>query len=205
MRNQALITPKDGSPDTLSEDLQALAAEIAKDLVPPEMIIGQWGLSEAEFAALLSAPEFDALLRIERAKWYSPENTNERVRAKSLMGVEDGMLAMSEIIKDRDAGPIARIKAFSELVRTGGADNAGIAKAKASGGAGAGSGERFSISIHLGTAADGSQEIHLGGHSLGDLDGEATEAGEAGSVVGLADEVDGTDIVSEVHEGLSGW
>ena len=134
----------------LVEEMQDLAQDVAKELVPVKQILESRGLTEEEYSRIKAIPEYKDILQEEKAKWLSPENTNERIKAKGRYVVEDGMLSMSAIMKDPNVNPMVRIKAYSEIIRVAGADNAAVAKSAAAGGGGGDAREGISISINIG-------------------------------------------------------
>ena len=161
--------------------LAQLALELATGLYPPTDVLRNHGVTKVEAKALLGDPQFRSMVNEYRKLWNSPLNATERVRLKSAVAVEDGLIELYALYQDVKAHPQSRLEAFKQLVTL--SDLAPKPNAVATG-------ERFHLTINL-PAVGGGQEA-----KTITIDAEtpaALLAGSAGSTVGTA----GADPTSE--------
>ena len=104
------------NPALLEDNRAALAAELATRLLPVSEIMARHGLNTAQLRAHIADPQFKNMVKTFRQEWESPLSARERVKLKSAMAVEDGLVELYHIFKDNDLAPAARIEAFKQLV-----------------------------------------------------------------------------------------
>jgi hypothetical protein len=102
--------------NTLDTPHAALAAELATKLLPLPEIIKRYDLTPAQLKDLLRDQQFRHMVNEFRREWHSPLSARERVRLKSSLAVEDGLIELYRIFKDLDYTPSARLDAFKQLV-----------------------------------------------------------------------------------------
>lgn len=124
-----------------ASDHASLAAELATKLLPVPEVMARHGLDAAEMQRLLADPQFKNMISEFRRDWEAPMSARERVRLKSALAVEDGLVTLYAIFKDIDLTPTARIDAFKQLV---GLAEMGPKKD------GAESGPAFNLTLNLG-------------------------------------------------------
>jgi hypothetical protein len=144
----------------LTDDRAALAAELATRLLPVPEVMKRYNMTTAELTTLLADSQFKNMVRDFRREWESPMSARERVKLKSSLAVEDGIVELYRIFKDLDTVPAARIDAFKQLV--------GLADMQPKK-EGAEAGPAFSLTLNLGgTDEDISKTITI------DADADAT-------------------------------
>lgn len=134
------------SPSNSDLDLVRLAREIAMDILPIEMILKQYDISDETWAKLQLNTKFMVLLGGEVEAWSSASNTYERVKLKSASMLEEWLPCLMTRMSDDDEALPAVIEAGKMLARIAGLGNsdqpAGV------------TGERFVINISMGPKAD---------------------------------------------------
>ena len=118
-----------------------LAMELAIDISEVEVILDRYSITAADLRAKLGNPQFRAMVKDFKAVWNSDLSTKERIRVKSQVLVEDGLLDLHGIFKDDSISATARIDAFKTLSR--------VATTDAPDKEGAAAGERVQISINI--------------------------------------------------------
>jgi hypothetical protein len=93
-----------------------LALELATGLYPAADIFKAHGISGTDAKLMLADPQFRAMVGDYRKLWNSPLNATERVRIKSAVMVEDGLLELHAIFHDVTLAPQARLDAFKQAV-----------------------------------------------------------------------------------------
>ncbi len=101
-------------PDDLST--AALAAELATRLYPVADTLKRFGLTADQLKHLMQDPQFRHQITEYRREWESPLSARERVRMKSALAVEDGLVELYRLYHDVTANPQARLDAFKQLV-----------------------------------------------------------------------------------------
>jgi hypothetical protein len=94
-----------------------LALQVATKLYSTQDILKQFNLSPQEYKTILQDPVFQKKYREAKELWNSDTNALERIRAKSTMAVEDGLLTLVKIFKDQDLNANARLDAFEKLIK----------------------------------------------------------------------------------------
>ncbi len=125
-------------PDDLST--AALAAELATRLYPVADTLKRFGLTADQLKHLMQDPQFRHQITEYRREWESPLSARERVRMKSALAVEDGLVELYRLYRDVTANPQARLDAFKQLVNL--ADMQPKANAQAEG-------SKFTLNITL--------------------------------------------------------
>lgn len=129
---------------TASTPTAQLALELATHLYEPVDVFRNHGLSKEDAKALLEDPQFRSMVREYRKLWNSPMNATERVRLKSAVMVEDGLLELHRIFHDQTLVPAVRLDAFKQAV--GLSDLSPKQNAVSTG-------ERFSLTINMPSAS----------------------------------------------------
>ncbi len=101
-------------PDDLST--AALAAELATRLYPVADTLKRFNLTADQLKHLMQDPQFRHQITEYRREWESPLSARERVRMKSALAVEDGLVELYRLYHDVTAHPQARLDAFKQLV-----------------------------------------------------------------------------------------
>ena len=96
--------------------MSSLAAELATGLLPTDEILERHGCTEEQLKELLTDHQFVSQLREYKKSWNGPLSARERVRMKSALAVEDGLVALYQIFQDNDLAPAARIDAYKQLI-----------------------------------------------------------------------------------------
>ncbi len=94
----------------------ALAAELATRLYPVADTLKRFGLTADQLKHLMTDPQFRHQITEYRREWDSPLSARERVKMKSALAVEDGLVELYRLYHDVSAHPQARLDAFKQLV-----------------------------------------------------------------------------------------
>ncbi len=94
----------------------ALAAELATRLYPVADTLRRYSITKAQLQHLMQDPQFRHQITEYRREWESPLSARERVRMKSALAVEDGLVELYRLYHDVSAHPQARLDAFKQLV-----------------------------------------------------------------------------------------
>tara|TARA_R110000772_G_scaffold51809_4_gene118867 strand:+ start:560 stop:1018 length:459 start_codon:yes stop_codon:yes gene_type:complete len=94
----------------------SLAAELATKLHPVKEILARHNVTSSELLVLMTDSQFKHMIREYRREWNSPLSARERVRMKSSLAVEDGLVELYRVFQDKDIQPNARMDAFKQLV-----------------------------------------------------------------------------------------
>jgi hypothetical protein len=127
----------------LTNDRAAFAAELATQLLPVPEVLKRFNTTSAELVSLLEDPQFKHMVQEYRREYNAPLNARERVKLKTSLAVEDGILTLYQMFRDEELGVNARIDAFKQLV--GLADMGPKKEGEAQGPA-------FSLTLNLGGA-----------------------------------------------------
>ena len=130
----------------LEDKLPPLARELAMGIYEVEAILERYGLSWDEYARVAALPRFQKLLETTTLEWGSTLNTRERIKVKSLAGVEDGLADLFKAAKDPKETLISRVEALKQARLL-----AGLGAAEGDG-AGASAAEKFTLTINVGGA-----------------------------------------------------
>jgi hypothetical protein len=122
--------------------LAQLALELATGLFDAVQVFRNHGVSKDDAKALMHDPQFRSMLVGYRKLWHSPMNATERVRLKSAVAVEDGLLELHRLYHDVTLAPQARLDAFKQLVQL-----SDLAPRPTNAGS---DGPRFSLTLNLG-------------------------------------------------------
>ena len=139
----SLPVPEYGGEKAISQTDGRLAWELAADIADVPTLLSRYGISLADFKNKLKDPMFRQAIREAKSIWKSDLNTQQRVRVKAALLVEDSLLDVFAIVKSESQPAAARLEAFEKLVKT--ADLAPKAGSKDQSNAGA-----FKINIILG-------------------------------------------------------
>lgn len=134
-----------GPPHNLAQKITGnLAKDLASRLVPVSDILQRYQLSELELRTLLEYGPFQTMLREAQAEWESSASTPERIRAKSLLALEQTIEDICEIAMNKKAAAANRLDAAKLLH-----DITGLRKASEVPGQGAPI-ERFQLVLNIG-------------------------------------------------------
>lgn len=128
--------------DVTHSDISAeLITELAMQIVPPKEVFARYGYSDTQAATLLASPHFQTALKAAHEEWQAATNTEERVRLKSLIALEEMLPHQFAMGVDPDVSPAVRNETAKFFRQT-----AGLDRREADGGSGAG----FSITMNFG-------------------------------------------------------
>ena len=92
-----------------------LAQELAANLLTPEEIAQQFNITTGQLKKIIANPQFRQLYKDAKASWAGGLNSRERTQFKADCIVEDGLLAMVNILNDPDSKS-AQLEAFKQVV-----------------------------------------------------------------------------------------
>jgi hypothetical protein len=134
--------------DVTGLDLNSLAEELAAGLRPKGDVWRSYGIVTAEDArALLELPVFDAMVREAHARWNGRSNVRERIKSKTLIGIEQYLPEMFDEANNVVRPLHHRVQMWKWLGALAGLD----AEAAAAGGGGGGGGVQITIDLSGGT------------------------------------------------------
>lgn len=118
-------------PQSVYDDakLVKLAREIAMGMKELSDILENHGLTQAQLDALMTAPNFRALLSSEVEAWASAMNTQERIKVKSGAMLEEFLPELYSRLNDRNEPMMAKIKAMELISKIAGFGERDIAPA----------------------------------------------------------------------------
>jgi len=122
-----------------------LAVELAVQISELPDILRRHSMTRDDLRTKLRDPGFRNMVKEAKRVWQSDLSVKERIRLKSQVLVEDSLLDIYEMMRDRNNTPPARLDAFKQLTRVATVDSP---DAKA-----ANLGERVQININLGDKA----------------------------------------------------
>lgn len=130
--------------DNQVTDLQIIkiARAIARDLVPLEEVLKQYGMDQNQWEQVRNAPHFQRVLTSALEEWNSAANTAERVKLKSLYLVEEALPEMYARAHDPREPLNHKVEVIKTIARFAGLGG-GVSDAVAAG-------EKFSVTINLG-------------------------------------------------------
>ena len=120
-----------------------LAAELAMQLAPTADILDRYGISVDDLKFKLSNTQFRQMYQETKRTWESGLSSEERIKLKARMLVEDSLLRVFALIHSEDTPSTARIEAFKQLTKV-----AGVDQQQKTGDAG----NRVSITLNIGKA-----------------------------------------------------
>ena len=92
-----------------------MVQELAAKIQEPAAILDRYGLSEADFQLIAATPQFRQAYKEAKAFWESDANTKDRIVRKAQVLVEDALVELYTIFKDRDVHPATRIQAIDRI------------------------------------------------------------------------------------------
>lgn len=124
------------------EDISgSLVTELAMRIESPSEVFARHGYSEEQAAELLASSYFQAALKSAHEEWRSASNTEERVRLKSLIALEEMLPHQYAMGIDPDVSPAVRNETAKFFRQTAGMDKRD---------ADVGSGNLFSLTMNFG-------------------------------------------------------
>lgn len=120
--------------------LQRVARAIAMDIDELDTILRNESLSPEQMQSILGMDYFRKLLAQEQAAWNAIENTEDRIRFKSLAIVEQSLDEFYARMHDKDESLLHKTDALKTIAKFAGV---GVT-------IDGGSAERFSVTINLG-------------------------------------------------------
>jgi hypothetical protein len=93
----------------------SLALEVAHDLREVSDILSAHGITEAEFELIRKSPQFVEMVNTLRAEWASLKSTQQRIRAKAQLALEEGIIQLHSMLVSPQMNPVARVAAAKEL------------------------------------------------------------------------------------------
>lgn len=127
-----------------SLNLEALAQDMARQLLTPDQILQKHEISASQLRQLLSNDGFLKQVGDHARMWSADESVDERTRIKAKMAEEDALAEMHHIVKNPIAAPADRISAFKAIQQSAGTPKQG----KDQGGPSSG-GSQVNIQINL--------------------------------------------------------
>lgn len=110
------------APPALNSHDARLAVELAIQISDLPTICKRYGVSTDELKKKLKDPMFRGAVKEAKRQWSADLNAKERIRVKSQLLVEDTILDVFSIIKDRDQATPARLDAFKSLTKISGVE-----------------------------------------------------------------------------------
>jgi len=92
-----------------------LAYDLATGLYEPDDLVAKYEVSKAQFKRILKDSHFRRMYAEAKTLWNGSQNTQERIRQKSALLLEDSILPLYSIIHNATLAPAARIDAFAKL------------------------------------------------------------------------------------------
>ena len=123
----------------------ALITELAMQITSPTEVVARYGYSDAQAAELLSSSHFQAALKAAHEEWQAAKNTEERVRLKSLIALEEMLPHQFAMGVDPDVSPAVRNETAKFFRATAGLDTRD---------AEVGTGSALSITMNVGGAQE---------------------------------------------------
>lgn len=96
----------------LEDKLPILARELVMGIYEVEDVLKRYGVSWDEFDRIRELPRFQKLVEQITVEWGSTMNTRERIKFKSLAGLEDGLPDLFRAAKDSRETLASRVEAF---------------------------------------------------------------------------------------------
>ena len=138
-----------------------LAFELAAELSTIDDILERYDITKTELKKKLKNEGFSQMYKEFKGVWKSDLSVKERIRIKSMVLVEDSLLAVHEMVHNHDNSLGARMDAFKSLAKVATVDAPDKDQAAV--------GERINISINIpgaekpityeGEVIDGGKEI----------------------------------------------
>jgi hypothetical protein len=101
--------------------ISRLARDIARDIVPVTDILKTHHLSVQQYEGILNTKIFQTRLEEEVSSWAS--NGRERIAAKAMAIVEEGLLELFDLIHDRAQPMTAKIEALKFTAKLAAMEN----------------------------------------------------------------------------------
>ncbi len=120
----------------ITEEIVAkIAREIAIDLFRVDQILASVGVTDKEWKVIREMPEFDRLVHSYREEWLSAKNTEERVRVKTAVIIEQALPELDRRLHLPGEPLSAKVELLKTLGKLAGqgfsqAPNAGEGKAQ---------------------------------------------------------------------------
>ena len=91
-----------------------IAREVARNLVPIEMICERYGLSNEDYQDIIRHPMFETRLLEEQEVWGSSTSSSvhERIKAKTGTMIEESLLEVYDMIHDKSQPMASKIRAL---------------------------------------------------------------------------------------------
>lgn len=142
--NSPLPTAVGVSVEFLRNKAPFLARDYAMQLAPGPQLAESWGLTPAQWDALVQSPVFLDMVRQANEELATPDGLAEKIRRKAGMVVEQvGVLAAARILTSSTSAPGVVLNALSELKEL-----AGLSKQATNAGLGATSGPLIQINVN---------------------------------------------------------
>jgi len=92
-----------------------LAHDLATGMLPVDKILLKYAITAAQLKNILKNPQFKIIFREAKGRWHSDTNTEERIRSKSSMLIEDSLLEIFGLIHKADSTDGTKIESFKQL------------------------------------------------------------------------------------------
>jgi len=125
------------------EKLRQFATELARDIKPPNHVLEEFGVSEADYDNIKEMRAFKAFYEAALVEWNAAANTQKRAKLKAAAMTEEVLHLFYPDISDRTEPLNARVGLLQTLAKIGGLGQQEVAQQAA------GSGQFFKLEIHL--------------------------------------------------------
>jgi hypothetical protein len=114
--------PRDAPPLNSELLVFRIAREIARNLVPIDMICERFKIDEDQYNSILRSPIFQRRLEEELDIWNAstPLAIAERIKAKAGTMIEEALLEVYELIHDKNQPMVAKVRALEWASRMAG-------------------------------------------------------------------------------------
>lgn len=154
-----MMTSQELNPQS-SEISARLADDLATQLIPVEAILEKYELTQQQLKTIVASPQFKILFDEAKARWNADTNTEERIRSKSSMMVEDSLLEVFHILHNDQTSNSTKLESFKQLTSVA---DLGPKRGKDSGGIG----QRTTITINVPPLGDKpGREMSITGNTI---------------------------------------
>jgi len=93
----------------------SLAHDLACKLLPVSAVLEKYKLDSARLKTIIATSQFKVLYDEAKARWDKDTNTEDRIRSKSAMLVEDSLLEVYSILHHQDTSNSSKLESFKQL------------------------------------------------------------------------------------------
>lgn len=103
----------------MEQVLRGLVRDLARDIDPTEKILERYKLTRKEYDEIANTRAFKTEMQLASIEWGSIGNTQERVKLKAAIVIEDVLPDMAGMLRDKKESLHARARLFAELAKVG--------------------------------------------------------------------------------------